>query len=170
MVLLVRYRKICPFRFDSCGFLFWSFVLCQDKELCSGTSWRDKQVQYIERRSNAGEDCVTYGFTVTQVHFKPDKVMMMMMMMMTTTTTKLSNWNWWLMARVAIRNNKKPVMRLAKRSFGRINLKLKKILLGIGKRSGLHLTSFGEHCNGHSSSVNSKTALELPNDYKLSCL
>jgi hypothetical protein len=57
-------------------------------------------------------------------------------------------------------------MRLAKGSFGRINLKLKKILRGIGTRSGLHLTSFREHGNGHSSSVNITTVLELPSDYK----
>jgi hypothetical protein len=74
------------------------------------------------------------------------------------------------MSRVEIRNDKKNVMRLAKGSFGRIKLKLKKILRGIGMRSGMHLTSFGEQGNGHSSSVNSRAVLEVPSDYNISCL
>jgi hypothetical protein len=74
------------------------------------------------------------------------------------------------MARVEIRNNKKTVMLLAKRSFGKINLKLKKMLRGTGMKSGLHLTSFGEHGNGHSSYVNGTMVLELPSEYKISCL
>jgi len=42
----------------------------KNTELCSGTDWRDEKVQYREGRNNAGEDCVTYGFAVSQAYFK----------------------------------------------------------------------------------------------------
>jgi len=46
----------------------------KNTDLSSGTDWRDGKLQQREGPNTAGEDYVTYGFAVSQVHFKLDMV------------------------------------------------------------------------------------------------